>query len=77
MPELRNELVYTHISIATYQKSNAKIINTGFHGRIMRKGYCFNCDHFPWNGPNCGWISCQRKQHFPVLDSAGEMLIQC
>ena len=35
MPELRNELVYTHISIATYQKSNAKIINTGFHGRIM------------------------------------------
>ena len=33
MPELSNDLLYSENCFATYQISNAKIINTGFHGR--------------------------------------------
>ena len=36
MPELSNDLLYSQNCFATYQISNAKIINTGFHGRFLK-----------------------------------------
>ena len=36
MPELRNDLLYSENCFATYQISNAKIINTGFSWQNLK-----------------------------------------
>ena len=46
MPELSNDLLYSQISFATYQISNAKIINTSFMAEF-ESFYFSTWDVFP------------------------------
>ena len=73
MPELSNDLLYSQKKFAAYQISNAKIINTGFHGRIWK--FIFSTwDDFPWNGPDVHVRSAPIRLYFATLYSVSDCL---
>ena len=53
MPELSNDLLYSQKKIATYQISNAKIINRVFMTEFESLFFS-TWDDFPLNGPDMG-----------------------